>query len=152
MGIFLHHTRPYFLRQQALTEPDTHRFGYTGWPVRSRSLPVVTPPARGCGHALLHLAFCVRAGDLSLHSKYFTDWATASTPWRENPTEWFIWTCLCSRPCINSNILNIFWLWRCLLLRHQRRWKGRTVSARRITDSTEAWKLGVEGTCGSCAS
>lgn len=72
MGIFLHHTPPYFLRQQALTEPDTHRFGYTGWPVRSRSLPVVTPPARGCGHALLHLAFCVRAGDLSFSPPAYT--------------------------------------------------------------------------------
>lgn len=66
MGISLHHTPPCFLRQQALAKPDTHR------PVRSRSPPVVTPSARGCGHALLHLVFCVRAGELSFSPPAYT--------------------------------------------------------------------------------
>ena len=78
MGIFLRHT--YLLRQQALTEPDTHRFGYTGWPVRSRSLLVVTPSARGCRHALLHPAFRVRGGDLSLGPPAYTVSTLLSEP------------------------------------------------------------------------
>lgn len=78
MGIFLHHT--YLLRQQALTEPGTHRVGYIGCPVRSRSLLVVTPSARGCGHALLHPSFCVRAGDLSLGPPAYTVSTLLSEP------------------------------------------------------------------------